>query len=313
MKKLTSAVVGVGYLGNFHAQKHKNNPHVDLLGVYDVFAPQAQKVAQSLNVQAFTKLDELIGKVDLVTVATSTQSHYEVCEFLLKNGIHVNVEKPITAEIHQAEKLLALAKKNNLKLSVGHIERFNPVFTKWRELSFQKPAYLELYRMGPYKARGADVSVLHDLMIHDLDLVLSLNPGELKSFHLEGQKLKSPSCDWALANLEFASGLQCMIKVSRVAPITRREIWVAEKVAEKTNQWFLNLGQLELEKLTPQDNTEMPFLSEKIQIAKVDALQLETDAFVDAVRADQPVVISGEDGLAALVLVEKLLSGCRYV
>jgi predicted dehydrogenase len=309
MKKLRSAVVGVGYLGNFHAQKHKNNPHVELMGVFDVFESQAQKVAQSLGVKAFSHLKDLIGQVDLVTVATSTQSHFEVCEFLLQNRIHVNVEKPITAEIHQAEKILALAKKNNLKLGVGHIERFNPVFNKWRELSSQKPVYLELYRMGPYKVRGADVSVLHDLMIHDLDLVLSLNPGELKSFHLEGQKLKSKTCDWALAHLEFASGLKAMIKVSRVAPLTRREIWVAEK----TDQWFLNLGALELEKLTPQDKPDEPFLNEKIQITKVDALQLETDAFIDAVRGDRPVVVSGEDGLAALVLVEKLLSSCQYV
>jgi predicted dehydrogenase len=309
MKKLKSAVVGVGYLGNFHAQKHKNNPHVDLVGVFDAFDVQAQKVAQSLNVKAFAKLNDLVGQVDLVTVATSTQSHFEVCEFLLQNGIHVNVEKPITAEIHQAEKILALAKKNKLKLGVGHIERFNPVFTKWKELNSQMPSYLELYRMGPYKARGADVSVLHDLMIHDLDLVLSLNPGELKSFHVEGQKVKSTSCDWALAHLEFSSGLKCMIKVSRVSPLTRREIWIAEKA----HQWFLNLGQLELEKLTPQDKIDEPFLSEKVQIPKVDALQLETDAFIDAIRCDQPVVISGEDGLAALVLVEKLLSGCHYV
>lgn len=309
MSKLRSAVIGVGYLGNFHAQKYKNNPNVNLVGVFDVFQPQSEKIAANLGVKAFKHLNEIIGQVDLVTVASSTQSHFEVCEFLLQNKIHVNVEKPITAEIHQAEKLLALAKKNNLKLSVGHVERFNPVFCKYKELSSEKPVYLEMYRMGPYKARGADVSVLHDLMIHDIDLVLSLGAGELKSFHVEGQKVKSSTCDWAVAHLEFNSGLKCMIKSSRVAPLTRREVWGADS----KHQWLLNLGNLELEKLTPQNNNDEPFISEKIQIAKVDALQLETDAFVDAVRGDKPVVIAGEDGLQALVLVEKLLQSCHYV
>jgi predicted dehydrogenase len=309
MKKLRSAVVGVGYLGNFHAQKYKNNSHVELVGVYDLFKDQSQKVAENLKVKVFSNLNDLVGQVDLVTVATSTQSHFEVCEFLLKNGIHVNVEKPITAEIHQAEKILALAKKNGLKLGVGHVERFNPVFNKWKELSTQKPVYLELYRMGPYKSRGADVSVLHDLMIHDLDLVLSLKPGEVSSFHIEGQKLKSTTCDWAIAHLSFTSGLRCMIKVSRVSPLSRREIWIAEK----TNQWLLNLGQLELEKLSPQDNLQEPIFNEKIQITKVDALQLETDSFIDAVLNDRPLTVTGDDGLAALVYVEKLLSCCHYV
>jgi predicted dehydrogenase len=309
MNKLKSAVIGVGYLGSFHAQKYKNNPHVELVGVFDVFQPQSEKIATQLGVKNFKHLNELIGEVDLVTVAASTQSHFEICEILLNKKIHVNVEKPITAEIVQAEKLIALAKKNNLKLGVGHVERFNPVFTKWRELATQQPTYLEMYRMGPFKARGADVSVLHDLMIHDLDLVLSLGVGELKSFHVEGQRVKTSSCDWVVAHMEFSSGLKCMIKSSRVAPITRREVWVADS----NQQWLLNLGNLELEKLTPQNNNEEAFLTEKIQIAKVDALQLETDAFVDAVRGSQPLQVTGEDGLRALVLVEKLLQSCHYV
>ncbi len=288
-KKLRSAVVGVGYLGTFHAQKHKNNSLVDFKGVFDVYAPQAQKVAESLGVKAYTQLQSLVGEVDLVTVASTTQSHFEICEFLLNSGIHVNVEKPITAEVHQAEKLIALAKKNNLKLSVGHIERFNPVFKKWNELKSKTPKFMELYRMGPFKERGTDVSVLHDLMIHDMDLVSSLNVGELKKVQVEGQIVKSKTHDWAVAFLEYSSGFNCMIKASRVSPVVRREIWADE--------WFLNLGQIELEKLTT---------SEKISIDKVDALQVETDLFIDSVRNNTTAPVSGEAGLLALINVEKV-------
>src|SRR5690606_23223629 len=139
---------------------------------------QADKIAAELGVKSFHRPEDLIGQVDLVTVAASTLSHYDVAKTFLENGVHVNVEKPITATVPQAEELIALAQKKNLKLAVGHIERFNPSVNELRK-HIKNPRTIELIRTAPYKARGADVSVLHDLMIHDMDLLFWLSGSEI--------------------------------------------------------------------------------------------------------------------------------------
>lgn len=309
MKKLRAAVVGVGYLGTFHAQKYQKNPHVDLVGVFDRDPVQAEKVAKTLEVGVFDKLEDLGGKVDLVTVATSTQSHFEVADFLLRSGIHVNVEKPITAESGQAQGLIALARENKLKLTVGHIERFNPAFLKWRSMTKMTPYYLEFERMGPFKARGADVSVIHDLMIHDIDLLLSLKPGPIVDLQVQGARVLSKTIDWAAVWLSFASGLKVCMKASRVSPNPIRVM----KSYDGSAQWTVSLGNGELERVSFQGNIETPLSVEKISVDKVDGLQTETDIFVDTVLHDKEPVISGEDGYAALELAERILTNIKYV
>lgn len=301
MKKLRAAVVGVGYLGQFHAQKYKANPHVELVGVFDLNSEQAQKVASQLQVQRFEKLEDLIGKVDLATVATTTQSHYDVASFLLQNKIHLNIEKPITAQVGQAKTLIELAHKNKLKLTVGHIERFNPAYLKWRQM-VGTPTYLEFERMGPFKARGADVSVVHDLMIHDIDLLLSLNPGVLKSIEVQGAKLKSSTWDWVTVWLSFGNRLKVCLKASRVNPISVRMI----RSYETEFQWNANLNQGTLERVRFGEGVNTPLTVDPITTEKVDALQKETDAFVESVLYNKEPVVSGEEGLAALALVERI-------
>jgi predicted dehydrogenase len=303
MKKLRAAVAGVGYLGTFHAQKYKNNQNVELVGVFDVNREQSEKVASSLGVGVFEKITDLLGKVDIVTIAASTQSHYEVAEYLLQNSIHVNVEKPMTVDSFQAARLISLAKEKNLKLTVGHIERFNPAYLKWRSMCGNS-LYLEFERIGPYKGRGADVSVIHDLMIHDLDLLLSLNPGPLASLEVKGEKVLSATFDWAMVLLCFTSGLKVYFKASRVSSIGSRVIRSFEEEAH----WIVNLGSGELEMLTFSAGAEIPLVSSKIVTDKVDALQCETDQFVDAVLNNRVPLIRGEDGMAALELVERIYS-----
>ncbi|QDK45099.1 gfo/Idh/MocA family oxidoreductase [Bdellovibrio sp. ZAP7] len=300
-KKLRGAVVGVGYLGNFHAQKYKNNPHVQLVGVCDHFPAQADKIAAELGVQSFHHPQDLIGQVDLVTIAASTQSHYEVAKLFLQNGIHVNVEKPITATVPQAEELLALAEKHKVKLAVGHIERFNPSVNELKK-HMKNVSTIELIRTAPYKARGADVSVLHDLAIHDMDLLFWLTGSEIESFVASGTKLVSPELDTASISFKMKNGIHAIITVSRIAPVAQRSV----RVVQDDCTLFANTGIHELEKVEKGPGGDELTKVTKWTVEKADALQKETDAFVDAVLNDKVPVVTGLDGLKALRAIEDI-------
>lgn len=300
MTKLRAAVVGVGYLGTFHAQKYMKNPNVQLVGVCDFSPAQADKVAAELGVAAIHKAQDLIGQVDLVTVAASTQSHYELAKLFLQNGIHVNVEKPIAATIPQAEELVNLAQQKNLKLAVGHIERFNPAILEFKK-HLKDTQTLELTRLATYKARGADVSVLHDLMIHDMDLLYWLSGSEIESFTASGSKLISSELDTAQVAFKMKSGLVAYIHVSRVSSNMQR--WI--RATQKGSVLFANTGNLELEKNEPGSG-DNPVKVSTWTVTKEDALQKETEAFIDAVRNNTPTMVSGLDGLKALKAIEEI-------
>lgn len=300
MSKLRAAVVGVGYLGTFHAQKYTKNPNVQLVGVCDFSPAQADKVAAELGVAAIHKAQDIVGQVDLVTIAASTQSHYELAKLFLQNGIHVNVEKPIAATIPQAEELVNLAQQKNLKLAVGHIERFNPSIIELKK-NLKDTKTLELTRLATYKARGADVSVLHDLMIHDMDLVYWLSGSEIESFTASGSKLISSELDTAQVAFKMKSGLMAYVNVSRVSSNMQR--WI--RATQKGSVLYANTGTLELEKNEPGSG-ETPVKVSTWTVTKEDALQKETDAFIDAVKNNTPTVVNGMDGLKALKAIEEV-------
>jgi len=299
---LRGAVVGVGYLGQFHAQKYKNNSQVQLVGVCDIFAEQSQKVAQTLGVNAYSNPRDLIGQVDLVTIAASTKSHYEMAKLFLSHGVHVNVEKPITETTTQAKELIELAQKQNLVFTVGHIERFNPSLQELKKRlgSLQS---LELIRHGTYKPRGADVSVLHDLMIHDIDMMYWLTGSEVSSFEVKGQKLISSEVDSAQASLVMKNGVKVHISVSRTAPSPERKV----KAYEQGRSFYVNSGDLVIETCTIDSTQPSAVKVESAQVEKKDALQAETDAFISAVVQKTQPSLKAEDGLKALDLVEQMM------
>lgn len=298
-KKLRGAVVGVGYLGNFHAQKYQNNPNVELVGVCDAFPAQADKIATALGVKAYHNPQDLIGQVDLVTIAASTLSHYEIAKLFLNNGVHVNVEKPITATVPQAEELVALAQKNNLKLAVGHIERFNPSVIEFKK-HLKNPTTIELIRTAPYKSRGADVSVLHDLMIHDLDMLLWLTGSDIESMTASGTKLVSKELDTASLTVKMKNGVHGIITVSRVATNAQRSV----RATQPDCTLFALTGTHELEKVEKGPGGDELVKVTKWTVTKEDALQKETDAFIDAVLNNKNPVVTGLDGLRALKAIE---------
>ncbi|GIL17727.1 MAG: oxidoreductase [Oligoflexia bacterium] len=306
--KLRAAVVGVGYLGQFHAQKYKQlsetqfQGQLELVGVCDLNADQAKKVGESLGVQWFTHPKDLIGKVDMVAIASVTLAHYELAKLFLENNIHVNVEKPITEKVSQAQELVKLAKEKNLILCVGHSERFNPAFVE-AQRRMTKPLWVENHRHAPFKSRGADVSVIHDLMIHDIDMLLSLDQSPCRVVSAQGGSLITKTYDWASATFEFQSGLKALITTSRVAQQMTRSMKIIEK--NQVIEANLQTGDLVVTQIGTAGES-LQFTSH--QSGKGDNLLIETEAFIKAVLKKAPSVITGQDGLRALEMVEQVIA-----
>ena len=298
MSQVKCAVVGVGYLGRFHAQKYKALPEAELVGVCDASPERAKQIAEELGTKAFGDYRELKGKVDAVTVASTTRTHYEISKFFLENGIHVNVEKPMTVTIAEADELVRIAKKNNLKLQVGHVERFNPALTAAKE-KLGIPLFIEVHRLAPFKPRGVDVDVVLDLMIHDIDVVLSLVRSPVTSVAAVGSPILTKYVDIANARLEFESGAVANITASRVSQSATRKF----RVFQRDQYLSIDFGTGEVNLTTKtgewKDDT-IPLDMEAWNLEKGDALLAETKAFVTAIQKNTAVVVPGEDGLTAL-------------
>lgn len=303
-QKLRGAVVGVGYLGTFHAQKYKAlNEDIELVGVCDAYEPQAKKVAADLGVKAFTKYQDLVGHVDMVTIASSTAAHFEIAQFFLSQGIHVNVEKPITAKSKEAEELMAIAAKKNLILTVGHVERFNPGFQELKK-HIKKPLHIEMMRLASFKPRGADVSVVHDLMIHDIDLMFAMAGNtEIESVSATGTTLITETLDAVSADFKFKNGVTAHIQSSRLGVELKREIRVIEADCILT----CNLSTGVVEKISK--DTSSTTLAQKIetfQAEKADGLMIETQKYIQAVKGGS-IAITAQEAYLALLTVEKVV------
>lgn len=304
MKKTRCAVVGVGYLGRFHAQKYRSIAEADLIGVCDASPERARAVAEELGSAAFGDYRDLVGRIDAVTVASTTQTHYEIAKFFLTNGVHVNVEKPMTVTIAEGEELVRLARENGLKLQVGHVERFNPALRSARE-KLRVPLFIECHRLAPFKPRGVDVDVVLDLMIHDLDVILSLVRSPVKSVSAVGTPVLTKLVDIANARIEFQSGTIANVTSSRVSQSSTRKFRVFQK------QQYLSIdfgtGEVSLTTKTGDwKDDHVPLEFESWSLEKGDALLSETCAFVESVRTGRPVLVSGEDGLVALRLATRI-------
>jgi predicted dehydrogenase len=305
--KMRGAVIGVGYLGTFHAQKYKAlcegafSGKIECVGVCDSSAEQSQKVASSLALPSFVNPKDLLGRVDLVSIATVTQSHFDLAKMFLENGVHVNVEKPIAATSEQGRALIKLAKEKRLILSVGHSERFSPAY-KALEARASKPLFMELQRHAPYKSRGADVSVVHDLMIHDIDLALNLDKSEVKVLSAQGGRLISPTLDWARCELAFASGARAHISVSRMASAMTRTLRSVS--AQEICEANLQTGDFSIASRLGPSEAKL----ETHAFGKSDNLMFETEAFFRAVLGDAAPVITGEQGQMALEISDSVVA-----
>lgn len=300
---LKGATIGVGYLGRFHAQKIKASLQAELIGVYDGYKEQSDKVALELQVKSFSSLDDVAKEVDFVTIAASTQAHYELAEFFLQKKIPVLVEKPIAATADLGFKLNQLAEKNDVVFSVGHIERFNPAYDYLKKNN-QSILFLEINRLAPFRTRGSDVSVLHDLMIHDLDLVQFIFNQKIKDYKIFTHQMIRPTVDDVSVRLFLDSGTQVQIQNSRLNPQIVRNY----RAVLKDHTIFMNTATLEGEKLYPDQSQTDLHRIEKMFVQKVDALALEIDHFISAVKKEKPVAITGREAAEALQHIENFLS-----
>ena len=298
-------VIGVGYLGRFHAQKYKASEKCTLSGVYDVSTLRAQEVATELNVRSFGSVDELLGQVDAVSIASSTSSHYEIAKMAIQRKLHVLLEKPMTLTSVEAEELVRLAEKFGVLLQVGHIERFNPAFQLLRR-QVKKITSVEARRLASFKVRGIDADVVFDLMIHDIDLALDLVKTPVRQVRAQGQKFVTKGWDCVRAWLTFEGGVEAFLMASRVSPTTERRLWVQEA----STHWEADLAALKVtksESLGLWDGVHAPIQESTEELQKVDALATEVAAFIEAVINKTKPPVSGHDGLSNVRVAERIV------
>lgn len=307
---LRAAVIGVGYLGRFHAQKYAALPDIQLVGVADPNPATAERVATELGVTAFANHRELFGKVDLVSIASTTESHHAIARECLAAGLHVLVEKPVTVTVAEADELIALAAEQKCILQVGHLERYNPAWLAVRD-KIAAPLFFEAHRMAPFKPRGIDVSVVLDLMIHDLDLILPLVASPLKEIRASGVSVLTDGVDIANARLEFANGCVANITASRTSTASLRRM----RIFQHNEYLSVDFGERKISVTRKSDaliEGESPIATDSFQQPPGDALMTEIQAFVASVRAGRPLAgaCTGHDGREALAValeIERLM------
>jgi predicted dehydrogenase len=313
--RLPIGVVGVGALGRHHARHLAALDHAALVGVYDIDQARAQAVASELGTTAFADIDGLLERVAAVTIAVPTAAHHRVGLRALEAGVPVLMEKPLAATLVEADALIAAATRGGLQLQVGHIERYNRAL-RAAEPYLDGPRYIESQRLAPFQPRGTDVAVVLDLMIHDLDLVIRLTGGaEATEVRASGLPLLSSHLDIANARVEFANGAVALATASRVSRERVRRL----RVFQPNGYLSLDLasGSGEFMRVRsdwrPGTGTALSDVVERIELQapEADALGLELRSFVHAVRGDREVVVSGEEGRAALALALRVAAAVR--
>ncbi|MEO8090362.1 MAG: Gfo/Idh/MocA family oxidoreductase [Gemmatimonadales bacterium] len=314
--RLPVGVLGVGALGQHHARHLAGLDGVRLVGVYDMDRARATKIAKELSTVAFADMDQLLAQVEAVTVAVPTPAHAEVGLRALKRGVPVLMEKPLAATLAEADELIAEASRRQVQLQVGHIERYNRAI-RAAEAYLDGPRYIESLRLAPFQPRGTDVAVVIDLMIHDLDLVLHLTGSVATEVRASGLPVLSPHLDIANARVEFANGAVALATASRVARERVRRL----RLFQPNGYFSLDLatGGGEFMRVRagwqPGTGRELADVVERIELvaAEADALSLELQSFVHAIRGEHDVVVRGEEGRAALELALRVADAVRTV
>jgi predicted dehydrogenase len=314
MPPLKAAVIGVGYLGRFHAAKYAALPDVVLVGVADTRAAQAEAVARDLGCRAFGDHRELIGRVDAVSIVVPTPAHFTVSRDFLENGVDVLIEKPITTRLDEADALIRLAEARGRLIQVGHLERFNPALQAARP-HIGRVRFIDSHRLSPYQPRGTDVSVVLDLMIHDIDLILSVAAGPLEEIRAAGMALVSAHTDIASARLTFASGCVANLTASRLAARSDRKM----RLFQSDGCLTVDFGRHQTTLLRPAPRDPAPadtegmagLRIEKLDPGPGDALAAEIRAFVTAVRRRAEPVVSGRQGRAALAVALEIMDAIQ--
>ncbi len=321
MSKIKIGVIGTGHLGKIHTKLFKEVENCELIGIYDQDLERAKQVGEEFKVKPFDHLEKLLDEVDAVDIVATTSAHYDLVKKAFAKKKHVFVEKPITTQIWEAEELIKIAEESKLTFQVGHIERFNPALISLEKYNLD-PLFIQTDRLAQFNPRGTDVAVVLDLMIHDIDIILSLIKSEVKNISASGVPVVSDTIDIANARIEFENGAVANVTASRISQKKMRKMRMFQRDAYISLDF--TTGVSEVFRLVPPDNMpENPFMAfgelgvgdkkkvvvfEQPDFKEVNALKLELEMYVNAIANGGTPIVSGKDGLKALRVAELIIA-----
>lgn len=313
---LKVGIFGVGHLGKFHLNNWKQIPGIELVGFFDPNNDHAKEVEANYGLQRFMDEEKLIAASDIIDVVTPTHLHFPVCEMAIKMGRHVFVEKPMANTIEEGKAIVSMVKEAGVKLQVGHVERFNPAYTALQNASLN-PLFIEVHRLAQFNPRGTEVSVIFDLMIHDIDIILSIVKSDVKSISASGVAVLTDTPDIANVRIEFNNGCVANLTSSRISMKKMRKIRLFQKDA------YIGIDFLEknteiIKLKAPDEADAFSFDIETHQGTKTisisnpviedgNAILAELSSFVNAIQNDQPTVVSEIDGFLAMEVAHQIL------
>jgi predicted dehydrogenase len=314
---LKLGIFGVGHLGKFHLNNWKEISGVELVGFYDPDDVSAQEVSEKYQLPRFLDAERLIEACDAVDIIAPTPFHFDLCEKAIKKGKHVFVEKPLANSMEEARVLVKLVKESNIKMQVGHVERFNPAYLAVQELELN-PMFIEVHRLAQFNPRGTEVSVILDLMIHDIDIILNLVKSEVKSISASGVAVMTDTPDIANVRIEFNNGCVVNLTSSRISMKRMRKMRVFQKDAyigidflnKKTEIIKLktarDLEAFSFDLDTPHGKKSIAILNPVIP--EVNAIKMELEKFRDAIANNTAVIVSEVDGYRAMDIAHQILN-----
>ncbi len=309
-------------MGRFHAARLSENKSADFAGCFDIDSAKSAALAKTHKVKRFDDIDSLLCDVAAVSIAVPTTAHLEVASKFLEAGIAVLLEKPIAADLESAEKLVELSEKKNVILQIGHSERFNPAFLAVKD-GISDPKFIETHRLAPFKGRGVDVPVIFDLMIHDLDLIMSLTGSVPEKINAAGVAVITDSVDIANARLSFPGGCVANVTASRISVREMRKL----RVFQKSGYTSIDMASREAEQFVVAATDDADYkkssifgrfslqdgravVRKKVNIPSGDNLSFEIASFIEAVRGEHPPAISGHDGYNVLAVATEIERLC---
>ena len=311
-------VIGAGHLGKIHIRLLKEIKEFDLIGFYDKNLVNSKKITTEFGISSFSSAEELIDSSDAIDVVTPTKYHFEYAKMAIEKGKHLFVEKPITATIDEAQELVKLSKEKEVKVQVGHVERFNPAFIAIQK-DCNNPMFIEAHRLAEFNPRGTDVPVVHDLMIHDIDIVLSIVKSEIKSIYASGVSIISDTPDIANARIEFENGCVANLTASRISLKSMRKTRIFQKDAYISIDFLEK--KAELIRMKDAKNTDDPFALiidpgkgktkkqiefESPKITDNNAIKDELTSFYHAIVNNTDTIVTIEDAYKALYVAQQI-------
>ncbi|HZE82888.1 MAG TPA: Gfo/Idh/MocA family oxidoreductase [Puia sp.] len=318
---LKVGVFGVGHLGKFHLNNWKEIKKVEIVGFYDPNDKVAQEVSEKYQIARFLDPEFLMDACDIVDIIAPTPFHFTLCERAIRKGKHVFVEKPLAHTMEEARELVKLVKESNVKLQVGHVERFNPAYIALQSMQLN-PLFIEVHRLAQFDPRGTEVSVILDLMIHDIDIILNLVKSEVKNIQASGVAVMTDTPDIASVRIEFNNGCVANLTSSRISMKKMRKMRLFQKDAYIGID-FLNKKTEIIKLKTPQDidvfafDIETPNGKKTIALSnplipEVNAIRLELEKFCDAVLDNTPTLVSEVDGFRAMDIAHQILQKIKH-